>query len=96
MAKKPEIMAVPHSWGFSTWPAHVWPNDGVRGKRFCRTFEDQLFKSGALTRGGRELIVIGAGFTKFLHSQRHRVQDFECPANLVKRNGNGAAKEALP
>jgi hypothetical protein len=95
MAKKQDVMPAPHSWGFSNWPWWVWPGDGVRGKRFVRTYEEQLFKVGALTRGGRELIVEGAGFTKFLHSQRHMVKDFECPANFTKRhNGNGATKGA--
>lgn len=87
-------MPAPHSWGFSNWPWWVWPGDGVKGKRFVRTYEDALFKVGALTRGGRELIVNGEGFTKFLHSQRHRVQNFEVPCNrpehlAARDNGKG-------
>jgi len=92
---KPTAQSAPHSWAVARWPAHVWPGDSVKGKRFCRTFVDELTKCGALTRMGRDLVVMGGPFTAFMQRQRAAVQDFEIPPNtedeLAKRR---AKKEA--
>jgi len=95
---KPIAQPAPHSWPVTKWPAHVWPGDAVRGKRFCRTYVDQLVAAGALVRMGRDLVVMGAPFTDYMRSQAAAVKDFEVPANrpkhAAKRRGNGAAHES--
>jgi hypothetical protein len=94
---KANAQPAPHSWSVSKWPAHVWPGDSTKGKRFCRTYEDALLAVGALTRMGRDLVVMGGPFTEFMRAQAHRVGDFEVPCNrpehAAKRNGatKGAA-----
>jgi hypothetical protein len=94
MAKKPEAMPAPHSWGFGNWPAHVWPGDVVRGKRFCRTYQPALMKAKALVRLGRELVVMGGPFTAYMAKQAAAVENFSVPCNrpehAAKRH-NGAA-----
>jgi hypothetical protein len=82
--------AAPHSWSVARWPAHVWPGDSTKGRRFVRTYEKELLKYKALTRMGREPVVMGAGFTRFMAAQAYRAADFEVPCNrpehLAKRH----------
>jgi hypothetical protein len=94
MARKPEAMPAPHSWGFGSWPPHVWPNDGVKGKRFCRTYEKDLLKAKALVRMGRELVVMGGPFCAYMAKQTAAVRNFEVPCNrpehaAKRHNGSG-------
>ena len=60
MTSKVHAEAAPHSWSIETWPAHVYPGSADRARYFIRTHKDELFAAGALTRPGRELVIIGA------------------------------------
>jgi hypothetical protein len=86
---KPTAQPAPHSWPVSKWPAHVWPCDSARGRRFCRTYEKELVKAKALTRMGRDRVVMGEPFLRYMDRQRAKLLDFEVAANrpehLAKR-----------
>jgi hypothetical protein len=84
---KPIAQAAPHSWPVAKWPLYVWPGDPVRGKRFCRTYVDELVAAGALVRMGRDLVVMGGPFTQYMLKQRDAVKDFEVPANRPQHAG---------
>jgi hypothetical protein len=88
------VAQIPHSWTFATWPKDVYPNDGKRGRLVCRANKTALVAEGALTRIGREVVVLGHGYARFLVKQAGKVLDFDVPANrpehAAKRN-NGAA-----
>lgn len=94
---KPIAQSAPHSWSVARWPSHVWPGDSTKGRRFVRTYEDQLIAAGALTRMGRDLVVMGGPYTAFMSAQRERVRDFDVPANrpeqLAKRKGANGQEE---
>jgi hypothetical protein len=87
------VAQIPHSWTFATWPKDVYPNDGKRGRHVCRANKTALIAEGALSRVGRELVVLGAGYNRWLGKQAGKVLDFDVPANrpehASKRN-NGA------
>jgi hypothetical protein len=78
---RPTNPVPPHSWSISQWPADVYPSNSTKGRRLCRTYRDELIAQGALTRIGRELVVMGGAYTRWLLSQSARVKDFEVPAN---------------
>jgi len=71
----------PHSWGIETWPQHVYPHSSGKGRYIVRCNRDALVAAGALTRIGRDLVVLGAPFSKWLESQRGRVDGFSIAPN---------------
>jgi hypothetical protein len=93
------VMPVPQSWTFSTWPQHVYPNEGPRGRHVCRAHRNELIAEGALTRVGKELVILGAGYIRWLAKQAPRVLDFEVPCNrpehAPKRAGRHRVGEKL-
>jgi hypothetical protein len=46
-----------------------------------RAHKDELLAAGALTRVGREIIVLGARYTRWLEAQATKVPGFEVAAN---------------
>jgi hypothetical protein len=72
--------AAPHSWSIETWPAHVYPGNTERARYFVRVHKHELLAAGALTRPGRELIIIGARFCRWLESKAPNAADFDTGA----------------
>lgn len=70
-----------HSWGIESWPESVYPHDPRRARYLVKTRRNDLLTAGALVRVGRELVVIGAKYTRWLERQAHRVPDFEIAPN---------------
>lgn len=71
----------PHSWGVDDWPSAVYPHEPGRGRYLLRAHRDELMAAGALVRVGRELVVIGDRFTRWLQAQAARVPGYESNAN---------------
>lgn len=69
------------SWSIQTWPASVWPNDPVRARYLVRAQRDELMRAGALARVGRELVILGDRYGRWLQRQAANVPGYECPAN---------------
>lgn len=72
---------IPHSWSVNTWPADVYPHSPARARWLLRAHRDDLLAAKALSRVGREIVVIGRQYTKWLEQRVRAVSDFECPAN---------------
>jgi len=81
MPKKVRPQSTPHSWAIESWPAEVHPNRPNRARYLIRTHRDELMAAGALVRVGRELVVLGARYTKWLELQASRVPDYDVAAN---------------
>ena len=79
MSAKP--FDLPHSWAIDQWPAGVYPNNVTKARYVVRVHRDELVLSGALTRVGRNLIVLGAGYNKWLQKKAGRVADFSIAPN---------------
>ena len=88
-------IAVPHSWTFACWPKDIYPNDGQRGRHVCRAHRNELIAEGALTRIGRELVVLGAGYSRWLAKQANKVLDFDVPANRPEHASKRAGRAQL-
>ena len=69
------------SWAVKKWPTNVFPGCPGRGRRVVREHRTELLKAGAIARVGRELVVIGARYQKWLEKQATNVPGFECAAN---------------
>jgi hypothetical protein len=86
--KKSEIAEqVPPSWDIEHWPANVYPHTPNRGRYVVRSNKTELLNEGALTRVGRDLVVIGAGYARFLAKRAKNVASYEIAPN---RSGQAA------
>jgi hypothetical protein len=90
---KPKTEAAPHSWDVAEWPAHVWPNDADRARWIVRAYRDQLLYHHALTRVGKRLVVLGAGWTRFLSVRADDVKRYN---SNNPDCGRAAAKRVAP
>lgn len=72
---------IQHSWSIGTWPADVYPHSPERARYLVRANKSELICAGALSRVGRELVIIGERYAKWLERNTARAADFECPAN---------------
>ena len=73
---------IPHSWCLTDWPVGVYPHQPSRARYLVRAHKQELLAQGALCRVGRELVVLGDRYSRWLERQSSRVADFECAANL--------------
>lgn len=55
---------IPHDWTIKTWPADIYPYSGDRARKLVRLYQPALLAAGALTRIGREIVALGAGYSK--------------------------------
>jgi hypothetical protein len=81
----------PHSWSVEGWPVDVYPNAANRARYLVSKHRNDLLIAGALSRVGRELVVIGPRYLRWLESQAARVPDFEFGARRRQPHaGTGA------
>jgi hypothetical protein len=80
------VHPVPHSWSIRAWPAGVYPNDPKRGLYLVREHKSDLLASGALSRIGRELVVIGHRYSRWLERNASRVPEYEIAPNRPRTN----------
>lgn len=81
--KSPRAKAesLPHSWPAKDWPAHVFPGNAQRAKHVLRSNRTELLADGALARVGREIIVFGEGYGRWLARKTGRVDGYEIAPN---------------
>lgn len=72
---------LPHSWSVNTWPASVYPHSPSRARWLLRAHRDELVAAKALSRVGRELVVLGKPYSRWLERRARAVPGFQCPAN---------------
>jgi hypothetical protein len=72
---------LPHSWGIADWPAEIFPNSPERARYFVRENRRSLLEANALARVGRQLVVLGEPFDKWLRRQGRRVPGYTIAPN---------------
>ena len=72
---------IPHSWSLKEWPEDYYPNDPSKARYMVRAHRDELTAAGALVRVGRELVIIGAPYVRWLQKKGVEVPGYECGAN---------------
>jgi hypothetical protein len=78
---KPRAESLPHSWRLADWPPNVAPNRPSAAKHMVRTHRTELIEVGALVRVGRDLIILGEGYSIFLARKLRRVEGYEIAPN---------------
>jgi hypothetical protein len=71
--------SVPHSWDLEHWPVDVYPHTESRARYLIRAYRDELTLAGALTRVGREIVVFGEGYSRFLEKRKAQVPGYITP-----------------
>jgi hypothetical protein len=89
--RNPVAQPAPHSWAIENWPAHVYPHSPGKGRYLIRSNRTKLVEAGALTRVGRDLVVMGAPYSKWLESLAGRVDDFHIAPNRAPAPDQAAA-----
>jgi hypothetical protein len=80
----------PHSWLVSKWTEcapHVAPNTTASAKHMVRCHQDELVAAGALTRLGRDLVILGGPYSAWLAKRKDRVAGYELKMNAKRANG---------
>jgi hypothetical protein len=86
--------AIPHSWSIAQWPGTIYPGDSGKAKYLIRVRKLELIEAGALVRVGRELVILGQPFARWLMKKATRVPGFEIAAN--RRHGRQGADRGAP
>lgn len=81
---KPTAEQAPHSWDLEHWPTSVWPHSEGRARYVLRANRDELMRAGALSRVGRELIVLGAKYVRWLERGAAQVPGYQIAANRAQ------------
>lgn len=71
-----DAQPAPHSWSQETWPPSVFPHSPGRARYVLRSNRDALLAAGALARVGRQIVILGAPYTRWLESQSRRVDEW--------------------
>jgi hypothetical protein len=73
--------STPHSWGVTSWPEAIWPHTPERARWLIRAHRNSLLNAGCLSRVGRELVVIGSRYERWLMRQANNVQGYVFPGS---------------
>jgi hypothetical protein len=66
-------------WDIEHWPPHVYPHTESRARYMVRVFRTELLNAGAISRVGRELVVLGGPYMRWLQRRASKVADFVPP-----------------
>jgi hypothetical protein len=88
---KLQATKVPHSWDIENWPPDVYPNRSSRGRYLVRCHRDELMAAGAVTRIGRDLVVLGAAYAGWLQRNSSRVSGYEIAPNRDRQVAQDSA-----
>lgn len=80
----------PHSWDLEHWPPAVYPHSEGRARYLLRSRRDELMAAGALVRVGRELVVLGDRYTRWLQTRAAEVPGYESNANRARAEATAA------
>lgn len=81
----------PHSWDLEHWPPTVYPHTTCRARYLLRAQRLDLLRAGALVRVGRELVVIGDRYTRWLQTRAADVPEYQSNANSARSAARSAA-----
>ncbi len=77
----PTVAVLPYSWNYKNWPSDVPPFTAKAARRLVYEHRPELIRAGAISRIGRKVFILGAGYAKFLANGITRVEGFEIAPN---------------
>jgi hypothetical protein len=93
-AKNSQAERAPHSWAIDQWPATVYPHTPSRARYIVRANRDELIAARALSRVGRDLVVLGEGYARWLAKRVAKVEGFDIAPNTVRAAKAAALAQA--
>jgi hypothetical protein len=93
-AKNSAAEKMPHSWTIDGWPSNVYPCTPSRARYIVRAHRDELIAARALSRVGRDLVVLGEGYGRWLAKRTAKVEGFDIAPNAARRASQAVAAEA--
>lgn len=79
------------SWSIESWPSHVFPGTPQRARYVLRAHRAELITCGALARVGKELIVLGDRYQRWLERHTADVMGFDIAPNRARQEEPAAA-----
>lgn len=79
--KSEAITPLPHDWTIDTWPAGLFPYNGASARHLIYVNQPQLLAAGALVRIGHKIVILAAGYLKWLASNASRVPEYDLACN---------------
>jgi hypothetical protein len=76
---KPATNAITASWAIGSWPAHIYPHEPGKARYLIRAHRIELLEAGALSSVGREIVVLGNRYQKWLEKQAVRIPGYAAP-----------------
>jgi len=90
-AKGIAVQAAPQSWDLEHWPVHVYPHEKGRARYLIRAHKLELVAAGALARIGREFVIIGVPYVRWIQKQVTRAAVYDIAPNRAARTQVEAA-----
>jgi hypothetical protein len=87
MSRASVKISLPHSWTVEGWPDGVYPGSASRGRYIIRMHKQSLLAAGALARVGRDLVVLGPSYQRWLELRRADVPGYAIAPNLAPAAG---------
>ena len=79
----------PHSWDLEHWPAYVWPHTRSRARYLIRMCKRQLIAAGALCRVGRQFVLLGAAYSRWLQTHGSHAARYDIAPNARRTPKRG-------
>lgn len=96
LKKIPGAQVLPLSWSLTDWPSNVFPNSSRRARQLINAHRDALIEMGALSRPGREIVVLADPYGRWLAKHSARVAGYDLapnrPEHAAKRGGRGGER----
>lgn len=84
---------LPHSWELDSWETvapDVWPHTTARAKWIARAYRKQLVAAGALSRVGRCIVILGAGYARWLENRAAEVTEYKSNNPRITQHAQAA------
>ena len=76
-----ETTALQHSWSIEGWPAGVFPGTPQKARYLIRRNYDELLRAGALSRVGKQIVVLGDRYGRWLQLHTCDVPNYQIAPN---------------
>jgi hypothetical protein len=84
--------AMQPSWSIDNWPPETWPNTVERARYVVRCYRSSLLEAGALSRVGREIIILGARYQRWLEKHSSNVPGYVIAPNATSPETTDVAR----
>lgn len=85
--KNETIAPLPHDWTIKKWPPGLFPYNAESARHLIYVNQPQLLAAGGIVRIGHTLVVLAAGYLKWMASHASRVPEYDLACNRPEHVG---------